>query len=60
MLAVDLPSGVAAVGKRIRELEIRKASGASIIAIERSGKRIVNPTAVVLLLAHDIITLFGT
>jgi monovalent cation:H+ antiporter-2, CPA2 family len=60
MLPIELPPGVPAVGKAIRELEIRKACGASIIAIERSGARIVNPPADEVLVADDIVTLFGT
>jgi CPA2 family monovalent cation:H+ antiporter-2 len=60
MLPIDLPPGVPAVGKAIRELEIRKACGASIIAIERGGTRIVNPPAEEVLAQDDIVTLFGT
>lgn len=60
MLPVELPPGIAAVGRTIRQLEIRKTSGASIIAIERNGSRIVNPSADEVLSADDIVTLFGT
>lgn len=60
MLPIQLPPGLAAVGKAIRDLDIRKVSGASIIAIERNGTRIVNPAADEILAADDIVTLFGT
>jgi len=60
MLPIELPPGFPAVGKAIRDLEIRKACGASIIAIERGGARIVNPSADEILAADDIVTLFGT
>jgi monovalent cation:H+ antiporter-2, CPA2 family len=60
MLPIELPPGVPAVGKRISDLGIRKACGASIIAIERGGTRIVNPSAEEILAADDIVTLFGT
>ncbi|HEX3135286.1 MAG TPA: TrkA C-terminal domain-containing protein, partial [Planctomycetota bacterium] len=60
LLPIELPPGVPAVGKAIRDLEIRQASGASIIAIERNGARIVNPAAEVVLAADDLVTLFGT
>jgi CPA2 family monovalent cation:H+ antiporter-2 len=60
MLPVELPPGVAAVGRPIRDLAIRKVCGASIVAIERGGTRIVNPMADEVLAADDIVTLFGT
>ncbi len=60
MLPMVLPPGVPAVGHHIRDLEIRQASGASIIAVERDGARTVNPGPDVVLLADDIVTLFGT
>jgi K+/H+ antiporter YhaU regulatory subunit KhtT len=60
MLPIELAPGITAVGKAIRDLEIRKVCGASIIAIERHGKRLVNPAADEVLMADDIITLFGT
>jgi K+/H+ antiporter YhaU regulatory subunit KhtT len=60
MLPIELPPGVPAIGKAIRDLEIRKVCGASIIAIERGGTRIVNPPAEEVLAQDDIVTLFGT
>lgn len=60
MLPIELPPGIAAVGKALRDLDIRQVCGASIIAIERGGTRIVNPPADEILAADDIVTLFGT
>jgi len=60
MIPVTLPAGVQAVGKAIKDLGIRSASGASIIAIEREGKRVVNPGPDNDLQANDIVTIFGT
>ena len=41
---VAIGAGAPAVGRRIRELEIRSRTGASVVAIERGGQRIVNPS----------------
>lgn len=60
MLPIALPPGVSSIGKAIRALELRQASGASIIAIERGGTRIVNPPADEVLMADDLVTVFGT
>ena len=60
MLPVTLPAALSTIGSTIRDLGIRKQSGASIVAIERTGRRIVNPLPDEPLLADDILTLFGT
>lgn len=52
--------GAAAIGKMIRELEIRQQSGASIIAIERSDGPVLNPGPHEELRAADIVYLLGT
>jgi CPA2 family monovalent cation:H+ antiporter-2 len=48
-----------AIGRRIRELEIRSRTGASVVAIERGGARIVNPSPDEELRAGDVILLLG-
>jgi K+:H+ antiporter len=48
-----------AVGRRIRELEIRSRTGASVVAIERGGQRLVNPSPDEELQAGDDVFLLG-
>jgi CPA2 family monovalent cation:H+ antiporter-2 len=49
-----------AVGKLIRELELRTQTGASIVGIERDGGSVINPGPNEELLAHDQVLLLGT
>ncbi len=49
-----------ATGKLIRELALRTATGASVVAIERSGGNIVNPGPDEELLVGDQVLLLGT
>ena len=49
-----------AVGKLIRELELRTRTGASIVGIERNGASIINPGADEELQSGDQILLLGT
>jgi CPA2 family monovalent cation:H+ antiporter-2 len=48
-----------AAGLRIRELEIRSRTGASVVAIERAGRRIVNPAPDEELQSGDMVFLLG-
>lgn len=43
MELVVLETRSAAIGRLIRELQLRSATGASIVAIERAGRTLVNP-----------------
>ncbi|MFA6028222.1 MAG: cation:proton antiporter [Elusimicrobiota bacterium] len=56
---VMIIEGVAAVGKPIAALDVRRRSGASIIAIYREGKHIANPSPTQELKADDVVVLFG-
>ena len=56
---VPVPPG-ALHGRLIRELALRSRSGASIVAIERAGRRTVNPGPDEELLAGDQLLLLGT
>jgi CPA2 family monovalent cation:H+ antiporter-2 len=56
MLTADSP----AVGKLIRELELRTRTGASIVAIERNGVNTVNPGPDEELQANDQVLLLGS
>lgn len=57
-VAITGPS--AAAGKRIHELQLRTQTGASIVAIERSGHNIINPGADEELQIGDQIVLLGS
>jgi CPA2 family monovalent cation:H+ antiporter-2 len=57
---VVLANGSPAVGKLIRELELRTRTGASIVAIERNGVNTVNPGPDEELQANDQVLLLGS
>jgi CPA2 family monovalent cation:H+ antiporter-2 len=56
LIAADSP----AIGKLIRELQLRTATGASIVGIERNGASILNPGPDEELLANDQVLLLGS
>jgi CPA2 family monovalent cation:H+ antiporter-2 len=58
--SVTVASGSQAVGKFIRELELRTRTGASIVAIERNGANIINPGPDEEIQSGDQILLLGT
>src|SRR5262245_27336325 len=58
--SVTVASGSPAVGKFIRELELRTRTGASIVAIERNGANIINPGPDEEIQSGDEILLLGT
>lgn len=60
MESVTLPPGSPAVGRRIRDLSLRAAAGASIIGIERDGESLVNPEPDEVLRSGDRVFLVGT
>ena len=57
---VTISSNAAAGGKRIRELQLRTQSGASVVGIERDGTSIVNPGPEEELRGGDHILLLGS
>ena len=57
---VTLEGGWTVIGKRIRELQLRTATGASIVGIERHGTNIINPGPEEELQAGDQVFLLGT
>ncbi len=57
---ITLAPGAPAVGKLIRELEVRTKTGASIVAIERGGVNTVNPGPDEELQANDQVLLLGS
>lgn len=60
METIAISTGFAAVGKLIRELQLRSITGASIVAIERGGKTLVNPDPDTELLVGDTLLLLGS
>ena len=56
---VSVPAGAAVCGKSLRELNLRAATGASVIGIDRRGYSKVNPTADEKLLPGDRVLLLG-
>jgi CPA2 family monovalent cation:H+ antiporter-2 len=60
MASVVLQSGNTAIGKRIRELQLRTLTGASIVGIERSNRVLVNPEPDEELSSGDRILLLGS
>lgn len=57
---IILTTGAPAIGKLIRELELRTKTGASIVAIERSGVNNVNPGPDEELQLNDQVLLLGS
>jgi CPA2 family monovalent cation:H+ antiporter-2 len=60
LIPFTLRTGLPSVGKTIRELGIRTQSGASVVAIERAGRRVVNPAPDERIQVDDTLILFGT
>jgi len=60
LATVTVDAGSTAVGKLIRELELRTRTGASIVGIERNGVKSINPGPDEELQAGDQILLLGT
>ncbi|MFM7204250.1 MAG: cation:proton antiporter [Myxococcota bacterium] len=56
---IEIPTGVEAVGRLIRELALRSRTGASVVGIERQGTAIVNPSPDEELLEGDRVLLIG-
>jgi monovalent cation:H+ antiporter-2, CPA2 family len=57
---VQIAAASPAAGKLIRELQLRTQTGASIVAIDRSGQNILNPGPDEELQAGDQVVLFGS
>jgi monovalent cation:H+ antiporter-2, CPA2 family len=59
LASVTLPPESSASGRLIREIQLRTATGASIVGIERAGETTVNPGPDEELLAGDKVLLLG-
>jgi CPA2 family monovalent cation:H+ antiporter-2 len=56
---VQVEPGHPSLGRTLRELDIRRSTGATVIAIVRSGEAVTNPGPDVRLQADDILVLLG-
>jgi K+/H+ antiporter YhaU regulatory subunit KhtT len=56
---IQLQPGSPAEGRTLRDLDIRKQSGATVIAIVRSGEAVTNPGPDFALQLDDIVVLLG-
>jgi CPA2 family monovalent cation:H+ antiporter-2 len=54
-----VPKGSPAAGRSIRELQLRKMTGVTIIAMVRSGKTLTNPSPDEVIDAGDIVVMVG-
>ena len=56
---MEIPPGSAMIGRKLREIPLRQQTGASIVAIERAGQRLINPGPDEVLCAGDRVLLLG-
>lgn len=54
-----VPEGSPAAGKTIEELKLRLETGATLLAVRREGKTLVNPSPSEVLRGGDVVVLFG-
>ena len=55
-----VPAAAPAVGRTIRDLQLRKTTGVTVIAVVRDGKSITNPTPDWQIQAADILVMLGS
>ncbi len=58
--AVRLDTANRYIGRTLKEIDLRGLTGATVIAIERSGPGVIYPTAEEALRAHDVVVLTGS
>jgi monovalent cation:H+ antiporter-2, CPA2 family len=56
---MEIPRQSAMIGKALRDIPLRQQTGASIVAIERSGQRLINPGPDEILHPGDRVLLLG-
>jgi CPA2 family monovalent cation:H+ antiporter-2 len=56
---MEIPRGSAMIGRKLREIPLRQQTGASIVAIERAGMRLINPGPDEALCSGDRVLLLG-
>ncbi len=56
---IEIPAGAAVIQRRLRDIPLRAQTGASIVAIERAGQRLINPGPEEVLCLGDRVLLLG-
>jgi K+:H+ antiporter len=56
---MEIPPGSLMIGRKLREVPLRQQTGASIVAIERAGQRLINPGPDETLASGDRVLLLG-
>jgi monovalent cation:H+ antiporter-2, CPA2 family len=56
---IEIPAGSSVIARKLREIPLRAETGASIVAIERSGQRLINPGPDETLQSGDRLLLLG-
>jgi CPA2 family monovalent cation:H+ antiporter-2 len=56
---MEIPPASAMIGRKLREIPLRPQTGASIVAIERAGQRLINPGPDEVLRSGDRVLLLG-
>ena len=56
---IEIPAGSAMAERTLREIPLRGQTGASIVAIERAGQRLINPGPDEILRPGDRVLLLG-
>ena len=56
---MEIPPGSVMIGRKLRDIPLRQQTGASIVAIERSGQRVINPGPDETLAQGDRVLLLG-
>ena len=56
---MEIPAGSVMIGRKLRDIPLRQQTGASIVALERAGQRLINPGPDEVLLAGDRVLLLG-
>jgi CPA2 family monovalent cation:H+ antiporter-2 len=57
---LEIPPGAVMIARKLRDIPLRGQTGASIVAIERAGQRLINPGPDEVLLPGDRVLLLGT
>ena len=55
-----VPKGSAAVGASLKQLDVRRHTGASVLAIQRGEETLANPQASTVLMEGDVLIAIGT
>jgi CPA2 family monovalent cation:H+ antiporter-2 len=56
---MEIPPGSVMIGRRLRDIPLRQQTGASIVAIERHGQRVINPGPDEMIQQGDRVLLLG-